>query len=322
MSEKRKLWYTRVDNKMRGPFPGASIHALILLGRLRETDEVSEDQIVWHQIKQLPELIPEEMKADLSLAHNREKLRLARMRVDDREQEDRRIRDSDETEIDTRRGSERRAEETPEELALRRARVERKLREQERRPENYTVRFSILICFIASILWIAFTTTSDPIVAQSACNMRAKPTIVWDNCKLDGIQLPGENLASASMVNASLVGADLRQAKLPKADLSYANLSNARLDGASFSTARLKGGNLRQASLVAASLEGSNLEFAIMHGADLSNASFRNANLTHVDLSAANLKNADFTGAILDKAIWSDNTVCSPESVGHCMPLR
>lgn len=64
----------------------------ILLGRITETDELSVDQLSWQRVTELPELIPEELKLDLNIPENQEKLRIARMREDERESTDRRAR--------------------------------------------------------------------------------------------------------------------------------------------------------------------------------------------------------------------------------------
>lgn len=91
----KQLWYTRRDKEVRGPFPAGLITRYILLGRIIEEDELSVDQVSWQSVSEMPELIPEEMKLDLSIPENQEKLRIARMREDEREATDRRSKQSD-----------------------------------------------------------------------------------------------------------------------------------------------------------------------------------------------------------------------------------
>ena len=87
-----QLWYTRREKEIRGPFPAGLITRYILLGRIREDDELSVDQLSWQKVSGAIDLIPEEFKLDLSVPENQEKLRIARMREDERESVDRRTR--------------------------------------------------------------------------------------------------------------------------------------------------------------------------------------------------------------------------------------
>ncbi|MGD8569368.1 MAG: hypothetical protein PVJ39_14885 [Gammaproteobacteria bacterium] len=80
----KQLWYTRRDMEIRGPFPAGLVTRYILLGRIQETDQLSTDQVSWHPVSELPELIPDELKLDLSKPENREKLRRAQLREDER----------------------------------------------------------------------------------------------------------------------------------------------------------------------------------------------------------------------------------------------
>jgi len=51
------LWCTRRDGHVRGPFPQAQISQNILLGRIREDDELSFDRETWTPVRDLPHLI-------------------------------------------------------------------------------------------------------------------------------------------------------------------------------------------------------------------------------------------------------------------------
>jgi len=77
------LWYVRKDGQTLGPSPAEQITREILLGRIRENDALSTDRAHWHPLRNLPQLIPEVMRhADTE--EGRQKLLLARLRVDDR----------------------------------------------------------------------------------------------------------------------------------------------------------------------------------------------------------------------------------------------
>ena len=57
-----KLWYVRRNRQVKGPFPSAQVSRFVLLGRIRETDELSSDQKVWVPLPGLPELIPQAVR--------------------------------------------------------------------------------------------------------------------------------------------------------------------------------------------------------------------------------------------------------------------
>lgn len=139
----KQLWYTRRDREIRGPFPAGMITRYVLLGRIIEHDELSVDQLSWQHLSELPELIPEEMKLDLSIPENQERLRMARMREDERESIDRRAKQQANGLQGTHRrsGKERRKNESNETLRHREIKDQllASLREKER--ESYVSRF-------------------------------------------------------------------------------------------------------------------------------------------------------------------------------------
>jgi len=163
MTDKMKnnqLWYTRRDREIRGPFPAGLITRYILLGRVREEDEISTDQISWQSVKDSPDLIPDEMKLDLSKEENREKLRIARMREDEREIGDRRAQQiaiESEKYKNKRSGVERRGDESADEIRHRelKTRLLQTLRREEQR--NYIPRLAGLMLVLAAIILFAFS---------------------------------------------------------------------------------------------------------------------------------------------------------------------
>ncbi|MDH5183375.1 MAG: hypothetical protein OEX12_05740, partial [Gammaproteobacteria bacterium] len=58
-SHKNSLFYTRRDNEVLGPFPVGQITRYLLLGRVKLSDEISEDHESWQVIANRPELIPD-----------------------------------------------------------------------------------------------------------------------------------------------------------------------------------------------------------------------------------------------------------------------
>ena len=108
----KQLWYTRREKQIRGPFPAGQITRDILLGRILQTDELSADQISWQPVTDLPELIPEELKADLTVLENKERLRIARFREDERHGIDRRCQQREDVDDMKPRGKDRRSPES------------------------------------------------------------------------------------------------------------------------------------------------------------------------------------------------------------------
>lgn len=155
-----QLWYTRRDREIRGPFPAGLISRYILLGRITKDDELSVDQVSWQRVSEKPELIPDEMKVDLTVPENQEKLRIARMREDEREVGDRRDRQcKDNYKKQNRSGIERRSKETSDVVRHReiKSQLLASLREKER--ESYVSRF-VWLTFV--LVMIAFFTISYP----------------------------------------------------------------------------------------------------------------------------------------------------------------
>lgn len=77
------LWYVRKDGQTRGPSPAEQIAREILLGRIRENDDLSTDCEHWRPLRSLPQLVPEVMRL-VETEEGRQRLLLARLRVDDR----------------------------------------------------------------------------------------------------------------------------------------------------------------------------------------------------------------------------------------------
>jgi hypothetical protein len=64
--ESEKIWYTRRDGVMRGPFTAENISRYILLGRIDLDDEVSQDRETWIVAGHLDSLLPAELKSQSS----------------------------------------------------------------------------------------------------------------------------------------------------------------------------------------------------------------------------------------------------------------
>lgn len=82
-------WYVRRAGQMRGPLPYGRLSREILLGRVMNTDELSQDRRIWQALAGLPDLVPQVMR-DSATEAGRQRLMLARLRVDERVQDRRR----------------------------------------------------------------------------------------------------------------------------------------------------------------------------------------------------------------------------------------
>jgi hypothetical protein len=85
----RGLWYARRDGVVRGPYPEQQISRYILLGRIRECDELRHSDGDWAGLSRYPELVPEVVKLPPSEGNRRE-LALAKLRAEQRGPADRR----------------------------------------------------------------------------------------------------------------------------------------------------------------------------------------------------------------------------------------
>ncbi len=318
----QQLWYTRRGKEIRGPFPAPQISRFILLGRIHEIDELSTDQHSWQKVSDVPVLIPDELKADLSDPEAHEKLLIARMREDERSARDRRDLEQENNPRQERRrrsdDGDRREQEERE--MLRHREIKTAIIESARhRSQHYFLRGVLATLLLVGVIgaawyyqpWIEGSVSTD-------CNTAPQPWVNWSNCMLEGQRLASIDLRGARLRNANLAGVDLRGSKLGGADLAYANLVGANMVAATLGQAVLMGANLRNANLGATDFSGANMAYAILQGADLSSADFTGADLSNADLQGAKLITATFTGAKLDQAIWVDGQVCARGSVGRC----
>ncbi|WP_455220699.1 hypothetical protein [Kaarinaea lacus] len=157
----KQLWYTRRDKEIRGPFPAGQITRYILLGRIVETDQLSADQISWQSVSELPELIPDELKLDLNIPENQEKLRIARMREDEREAGDRREKQqknhAKENNNHVSRGGDRRSSESSDILRHREIKTQLLESLREKNKQDYIPRILGLMFVLSALFWIVLT---------------------------------------------------------------------------------------------------------------------------------------------------------------------
>jgi hypothetical protein len=287
-------WYIRRKGEVKGPYPAGLVSRYILLGRLRESDQVSIDGQEWRTVSEVPDLIPKILKGDTSDPLFRERLEAARRWADER---DRSRREGQSPGAQQREGGDRRS---PEDAAVVEHRLARDGREQERLAEaqNRWAMLSIAGAVTVAIGLFMVFYTPPPLPTETDCSSQPRPHVNWSNCMMDGARLDDRDLAGAMLYSTSLTGANLRHSILRSANLSYAALSISNLEGADLRQATLLGANLRRARL--------------------GNALLDQADLSYADLTGADLTGASLADAKLGNAIWVDGKRCLPRSVGRC----
>ena len=297
MTTSSNKWFLRKDGEVRGPFPAGLLSRYLLLGRINEEDEVSSDANEWSPIKDVPELIPDVMKGDLSDPLVQERLQAARRWADERNIERRGDRKDKGAPQGNRRSSDRRETEESPILEYRNRRANR----QYEALVEYRGRWAVLliagtIAVVAGIFLLLYKPPPPQLGAD--CRSPAAPNVNWSNCALDGAHLSGLNLSGAALYSASLTAANLSKSNLTGVNLSYAALSVADLQGADLRGANLVGAKLRRAKL--------------------NNARLENADLSYADLTGADLSGVRMHDTKLGNAIWTDGRRCPPESVDTC----
>lgn len=292
------VWYIRRNGEVKGPFPSGLVTRHILLGRVREDDEISPDGQTWSRVSEHPELIPAVVKENPGDPAAQDRLITARRWADERNGE--RRGDDAAPGIEKRRRTDRRTPETPEEMEYRLLRSVRTHEEQKESHQRAIVLgvVAVLVIGLGAMAYFYEPALQDKGGAE--CARAPAPNIDWSNCSLEGARLTGANLAGAKLYSTKLTGANLRGGRLAGANLSYAFLSLADLDNADLRQADLMGANLRRANLAHARFDG--------------------ANLSYTDLTGAELAGANLSNAKLGNAIWPDGTICALASLGQCEP--
>lgn len=292
-----QIWYTRRGREVKGPFPIGQVRRYVLLGRIRETDEVSADGEAWRRVSETPVVIPDVMK-HLETPEDFRRLEQARLREDERLDPDRR-KDPDLPEpkdLERRRGDRRRREEM--EVVQHRLMKADLIQEMRNRRPRYRWQIAVTALLVAAISVGYFVAPPRATVAERECSSPPRGGINWEACQLDGSRFEGADLRGASARNVNLARALLRFGLFQGSDLSYGVFTEADLTGADLSQVQLVGANLR--------------------GADLTGADLRRSDLSYADLTGADISDVRFEGARLDKAVWPDQRICAVGSVGGC----
>ncbi|OOC09006.1 pentapeptide repeat-containing protein [Thioalkalivibrio halophilus] len=299
-SEGYELWYTRRDGEVHGPFPAHLIRRYLILGRLTPDDEVGPTPHLWYPLREVPELIPEEL-LHADTPEGLERLQQARLREDERLRERRAPDEDTPPELLERREGERRRPESPETVTHRQQWAElltlpaRHVPAILRGPRRW---ITLGVTLVVAILLLWLLREPPPETPARDCSSPPAPEVNWNRCEMPVADLREADLTRASLREARLPGARLQGARLDGALLEFADLTHASLADAHLTDARLRGATLR--------------------GTDLTGTDFSGADLRHADLREANPQDADLSGARLGRALWPDGSRCPPEAVGTC----
>jgi len=182
-------------------------------------------------------------------------------------------------------------------------------------PETCTARRRLAIVAAAICLGLLPAVIAP---AYADCEDPPQEGIVWDGCPLMGRDFPNADLSNALMNNTDLSKADLTGGRFSGATARGAKFEGAKLAGATFESADLTGSDLTGADLTGADLSDAILTDADLQGADLSDANLQGAILDNANLKGAKLDGAKLDRASLDQTVWTDGSVCSPNSFGAC----
>lgn len=293
----QRLWYVRRGDEISGPFPQNTLTQFMLLGRIGSSHQLSPDRRYWRPADEIRARWAARPGNPLGET-DPERLRLARLRADERRGYDRRDRQKEEV-IDEQRQSarERRRHENPRTVEYRQSKTTLFARAAAIPNRSRLILGSLLASLMAvSVLGVASMPRAT--VADLDCNSAPIGAVNMSYCEAPGWQAEGADLSGSRFYSTDLQGAVFTAARLQRSEYSYADLSAADLAYA----------DLRNSRLTGAALRGAILQYADLRGADLS----------HADLRDAALGAADLRGARLDHALWPDGRRCAAGSLGIC----
>lgn len=288
----RRLWFVRQNGKVNGPFLSAQITRNILLGRIRTEDELSRDKKNWREVAKHRELYPDVM---LENPVDEKKLDIAKIQVDERIVEQRRLKENMAEE--RRRTRDRRENESDMMLLHRENRRELLDAYNEKIVRAKLPTISIVFSVIVIIVF-GFVLNPEKNNTDVDCSNTAKRGVNWSNCQFVNLNIENKNLAFSILTDASLNDSNLLGVNLSDSDMAYAEITASDLSYANLERARLIGANLNKT--------------------DLRYANLKDADLSYADLSGAMLAGANTVNTRFDNTIWTNGQLCQKGSVGSC----
>ncbi|MCW8827113.1 MAG: pentapeptide repeat-containing protein, partial [Gammaproteobacteria bacterium] len=242
-----ELWYCRTRDDSFGPLSLAQTLHYIILKRIKDDDEVSNDGENWQPLKQAKMLNPQTVLglkgvlSDEEVEYLESTLAWSNKNLVEADESD----SADHFSEVRRRGASK---------------------------SNPLIGYSIVAILIVLVLGVALMIPKSEIEIVPDCKSAPLPAINWSNCRFERANFSNSDLQGAKLRNSFMGGANLQASNLSKADIAYANLSLSNLKGTRFDEADLRGANLRKADMRRASLVGADLSFADLTGANLSGA--------------------------------------------------
>jgi len=281
---KKGRWYIKEGEDINGPFPNKVISSYLILGRITLDTLISKDKEHWSPVDKYPAMVPDVVK-EAGTTEGDQALMLARIR------EDERMTDIEDESQDRRTNED-------EMMQLHRHIRNDVITSYRPQPYKHLAYFTISGVVLFLIIGLVLSThEKDRTLAD--CDLPAVPGVNWSSCNKQNENLNAYDLRRVNFRNIKLQSANLSEARLQESDLSYADLSGSNLAMSLLNKANLKGANLRQANL---------------QGADLTSA-----DLSYAELTGSQLEGVNFEHAILDYAVWVNDDVCLPGSIGACL---
>lgn len=250
-------WFCRIDGEAFGPLSLTQILHYIILQRVGEDDEVSNDGTNWQPLKQAKMLDP---KAVMGLKGVLSEQDLAYLEASQAWRDEHLSVATEDDESDDQFSR------------LRRRGVSKR---------NPVIGYVVIIALIAVVVAASLMVPRSDIEIVPDCTTAPAPEINWSNCRFEKAIFSNRDLQAATLRNAFMAGSNLQASNLSNADIAYANLSLTNLKGTRFDGADLRGVNLRRADLRRASLVGADLSFADMTGANLTGANLEGTVLSN-----------------------------------------
>ena len=231
-------WYLYKDNRASGPFVSGEIRKRLTLEQLEMDDLISLDKENWQPIRQVPEVMPLELRA---AEGDPEAIQILQQR-----------------------------EQASDSFYQNRSATSR--------GKPIAVMLLSMLLVIGVIIWLwepvepieaDCSAVPSPGVIWRYCQKSGLNAEGSDlsNADLNSVILKASNLSAATLSGTTLVYADLRGA-----DLSYAILVGSNLKGANLTDAKMEYANLESADLSHADLTGANLGQANIANVRLDNA--------------------------------------------------
>ena len=255
--DRSESWYCRICGVTFGPLSLSQILHYIILKKVGEDDEVSNDGVSWQPLRRVKMLNPKSVLGLKGVLNDQQREYLeATLAWSDKYQADA---------VESGESVDRFSE----------------VRRRGVSSANPATGYFVVILLIAAIIGVSLMIPKGNIEVVPDCTSVPAPAINWTNCRFEKAIFSNSDLQGATLRNVVMAGANLQASNLSNSDIAYADLNQTNLKGARMDGADLRGADLRQADLRRASLIKADLSFADMTGANLNGADLEGTNFSN-----------------------------------------